>query len=1359
MSRLFFLCFSFFLIQIVNAQAQLPDQLREWQDWVLEKHTDRNCPILYSQDEKYCVWPSELAISVNAQGGTFDYAVEVFSDTWVKLPGDQQFWPTSLVDTNNNQPLVVRDKDGQPEVLLTMGQHKLQGRWLWNAMPRTLTVPDNTGIISLVIDNKTITSPFLESSTQLLLNANKQSVTTELQDNAQINVFRYLQDDVPLKMQTRITLDISGKERELHLGQALINGFRLLSFNSELPARIEKDGSLRVQVKSGSWVIHMESQSQQAIKQLGFNKQDERIWPDQEIWVFAQKPDLRSVQISGVASIDPQQTLLPDEWRELPAYLLDANSKLSIEELQRGGEVAKNQLSISRKMWLDFSGDGFTVRDKITGDLHQGWRLETQQPFALKSAKAEGEAQLITQLMEGGNAGIEIRQRRLDLEAVSRVENQKEIPISGWSSVFNEVSTELVLPPGWSLITATGTSYESGSWIENWSLWNLFLVLILSVAIAKIIHPAIGLLALFTLVLIFHRDGSPTWSWLNLVAILALLPYVSGKFRQWIVRYLYISFAVAAIIALPFAVQQAREFFYPQQEFADKNMRDDYYYSGGSPFAFPGASPAPMMEESMKEADAYASNVVEKVSVQNMRQKLKKQQYDPNQILQTGPGLPAWSWRSAHLTWSGPVVNEEITRFYLVSPFWNRLGSLLSCVLSLFLVGLLLKHFFKLIKSDSPLKPESSGPTMSSTMNSALLMVLGLLISFSPAGSGNLFANSIPDEKLLQELEARLTAPAKCLPNCASIESATVKTNADRLWLNMTVHAADKIALPLPGQAPHWWPDSVLLNGKPASLLQNSQGQLFIVLAKGKHKIELSAALDSRESIDLNFGMPVHHLSSQLEGWQLNGNTQGAIRSLQLQPVVRTTAARNDEQLRPDPVPAFVIVRRSFNFDIEWSLHTEVIRVAPSEGVINLEIPLLSGEAPLSGNTPLQNLSTDKQKLQIRFDKQQSSIYWDSRLAQTDQIKLVAAEEQPWIEIWEVQSSAVWHLQTSGLAGIQPSDVNQPPTWQPWPGESLTLTLKRPTAVKGDSLVIESAELVFSPSKRASTSNLSLAIKTSQANQFDFQLPENASLNAIELNHQKLNLSPVQGVLRIPLQPGEQQLRIEWQTPEGISTRVKSPLLDLGIPTANQSITIQLPGDRWPLYLSGPSIGPSVLIWGILIVVLLLATQLGKRHLTPLTTRQWILLSLGIASVNLYALMLIAIWLLVLQWRSNLNQVVSTRRFKWMQLSLFLLSVTSLGVLIAIIPQGLLSTPDMHIQGNGSSAYYLRWYQDISAGKLAEAWVFSLPLWIYKLVMLLWSLWLASSLIRWLVWGWRALGHQGFWNWSGTLDQTNTGQR
>ena len=46
-------------------------------------------------------------------------------------------------------------------------------------------------------------------------------------------------------------------------------------------------------------------------------------------------------------------------------------------------------------------------------------------------------------------------------------------------------------------------------------------------------------------------------------------------------------------------------------------------------------------------------------------------------------------------------------------------------------------------------------------------------------------------------------------------------------------------------------------------------------------------------------------------------------------------------------------------------------------------------------------------------------------------------------------------------------------------------------------------------------------------------------------------------------------------------------------------------------------------------------------------------------------------------------------------------------------------------------------------GALPRPEVLSAPLWIYRVLMLVWSLWLAISLLRWWRWGWECLSEGG----------------
>ncbi|MEW5302532.1 MAG: hypothetical protein WDW36_005309 [Sanguina aurantia] len=97
------------------------------------------------------------------------------------------------------------------------------------------------------------------------------------------------------------------------------------------------------------------------------------------------------------------------------------------------------------------------------------------------------------------------------------------------------------------------------------------------------------------------------------------------------------------------------------------------------------------------------------------------------------------------------------------------------------------------------------------------------------------------------------------------------------------------------------------------------------------------------------------------------------------------------------------------------------------------------------------------------------------------------------------------------------------------------------------------------------------------------------------------------------------------------------------------------------------------------------------------------------------------------------------------QLGLGMLTLVALLVLVSAVPKGLLGLPDMHVAGNDSSAAQLHWFLDKSASALPMGGVLSVSLWVYKIAMLAWALWLANALIGWLRWGFNAWARGGYW--------------
>ena len=167
-----------------------------------------------------------------------------------------------------------------------------------------------------------------------------------------------------------------------------------------------------------------------------------------------------------------------------------------------------------------------------------------------------------------------------------------------------------------------------------------------------------------------------------------------------------------------------------------------------------------------------------------------------------------------------------------------------------------------------------------------------------------------------------------------------------------------------------------------------------------------------------------------------------------------------------------------------------------------------------------------------------------------------------------------------------------------------------------------------------------------------------------------------------------------------------------------------------------------MLFWGYLLVVLLFGVLLGRLPLSPLKTHQWCLLGLGLTQVEAPVALIVVGWLFALAYRER-HPASHPTVFNALQVLLVGLSVLALVCLGYAVHRGLVVQPNMQVEGMGSIDPLLRWFADRTPGALPDVTIWSLPIWTYKAVMLLWALWLAGSILRWLRWGFTALRSGG----------------
>ena len=207
---------------------------------------------------------------------------------------------------------------------------------------------------------------------------------------------------------------------------------------------------------------------------------------------------------------------------------------------------------------------------------------------------------------------------------------------------------------------------------------------------------------------------------------------------------------------------------------------------------------------------------------------------------------------------------------------------------------------------------------------------------------------------------------------------------------------------------------------------------------------------------------------------------------------------------------------------------------------------------------------------------------------------------------------------------------------------------------------------------------------------------------------------------------------------------MKLPEIDLQHESSNIDIFFHLPVKYWLLLTGGPQLGPAVLIWSYIIVILVSAILLGKYGGSILKIDQWVLLGLGLVILEPVSIVLVAAWFLVIG-RWNKAPPRSPLLFNLMQICLVVWSLFVVFSFFRAVQNGLLGIPDMQVAGNGSTREILHWTQDRSDQILPRPWIGACSLYAYRAAMFLWALWLASNAISWAKWAFQAFREKGIW--------------
>lgn len=1324
---------------------EIPAELAGWQDWVRHDQDYRACPLMAggrgdSADAFVCAWPETLEWVVADAGASFSQNWTLYARAALPLPGDRLYWPQAVLVNGSAAPVVRLPGRDTPVIWLPAGSYRVSGRFDWSERPESIAVPGAVARIALRIDGREVSSPQRDGERLWLGRA--ANVDAEA-DSLSLQVFRLLEDRQPQRLVTQLQLQISGKGRELVLPNVLPPGFAPVALDSALTARLESDGRLHIQARPGHHEITLSARALAPLAALAASNH-QAPWPDEEIWSYQSLPELRVSDASGPPQVDPNLAEVPTDWRALPAFAMAGGAVLKISEQGRGlSDQDQNQLRLSRELWLDFSGQGWTSRDRIEGRLVRDWRLDMAAPFALSRASANGSGLLVTSGLTPGLSGVELRARDLEVEASSRIgQRVAALPLTGWQQRFDTVATTLHLPPGYELVAALGADRAPTAWLDRWDLLDVFFAALLGFLAVLAFGRWAALATVGYLLLAWHLPDAPRVSLLLALALGQLTAAVrqSPGLARWCGRLARITLIWVVIVALPFAAGQIRQALYPQLEPAGFAMAFEHLTSGlvsrsdsyrneqaerkqaasSDEIVFEEALPMAAEAPPAPAAPAAETSLSGKTAAERSPGSQAKRRYRSDSVVQAGAGEPAWQWRDYAIEVAGPVLPSQSVRLLLSPPWLTRSARLAIVLLLAFSLWRLAQGSFN-VRLRIP-----------KVLASASLLAL--------LGSGPLLAATTPSKDFVEQLGQRLRELPDCTPQCGRIARADLRYRVSHIEAALELHAAERLALPLPGNEKLLPIARISLDGSSVGgLHRGADGTQWILVPRGVHRLQIEWLPAAVDAIALRFPDAPGYTTASGSGWAVAGIDGGRLASgsVQFTRLAQVEPGAEGGGVAGD-FPPYVIVTRALQFDREWTVSTSVQRIAPAKAAFTTRVPLLVGEHLLS-----DAMNVEDGQVSAPFAEGVHWLHWQSRLEPSAALQLIAPNQAERGEVWQLDASPGWHVLAEGLPAVHTEASMY--LFYPLPGEQLRLTLARPEALPGTTLAIDQVGLLTRIGKRSSEHQLRFELRATQGGQHPIDLPKGAQVTEVRVNQQLLNLRPEQDRLSLPVRPGSNQVSLSWRDDLPAGALSRTPMLALNAPSSNLALQLALPADRWLLAVGGPTVGPAVLYWGELLVMGLLALALARVGGTPLGGRDWLLLGIGFSTVSWWALIWFIAWLFALAWRARIEPSAWRWRFNLVQVGLVILTLIALWVLFGAIRTGLLGSPDLHVVGNQSSAQNLHWFHDQSDSRLPVGTAISLPIWVYRALMLAWSFWMANALIRWMRWALGCFTQQTIW--------------
>lgn len=1367
----------FLLIFSLHSFAQsptIPDPLTPWVTWVKEKHPEWECA--KNNGEYDCIWPGSLQYTLAEKGAEFTARVEMLRNGSVPVPALPGLVPQNLEVKNTSGSAVSSSlawEEGSLLLTLPKGSYQITGRFTWSEFPNELPAPSDFALVEIKGENKRMER---DDEKVRIIDPEKEVLANGLT----VTVFRSIVDGSPLTIESRFQFQVSGNSRSIQVGKVIPDESTPIAITSPLPYQLNSDGVLSLQLTPGEHTVTITSALSQPVSKIILPKSGLNEWPEEEIILWQADSRLRSVEISGVTPLSSELSQIPPEWNKGAAYVSHPGDTITLKVLSVGEQNKKpDNLGLLRVLWLDLDGKGFTASDFLSGSFYSAQRINSNPHMNIGRATGSGGTPLlISQDTKTEKSGIELQSAQISIQTVSRLPDSGKVAASGWdTTIQRDISYQVWLPPSWRLFSVSGADAPT-SWFESWSLLDVFLSILIILGTHKLFGKSASLLTALCLLLNHGEFLAPCMLFIHLMLLFVWNSLLEHKESFWYrvsKGLIILTYAAWALQSLAFIKLQIVQLLYPQLE---SGMRHStvlqtlisgleinliawpYFlaiiafifialrsiinssgiwnkllrivgwgiagflmlaFSGGVVLMGGMAPPYPTakydsnvyhqqvspMAPRSRSYDLAASKAGAAEESDGLLRQEGKFSYE-NKVLLSGPALPEWHWKQHSLTVLGPVSSDKELSICLLSPGVMRFISLIR-VLSLLALIIVL---FKRLGFSLPRVPGTALGVLAASM---------ILLPYS--------ANAdFPPHELLQDLEQRLGSKQCMSESCATIAEAKLSLTKESFTLTLKVSSDGRSFITLPGPLDVLSPQSVKNNGNVSYALKRSEENFIQVRTEpGNNLIEVQGQVLNTGPWSLQFQDSPVITDVSTSDWYVEGLPEsGEISdSIRLSPVSQSKDAVIQSKAE---LPTWVVSKREIAIGDKINLSSSIVRLGNSDKTAVTYLNLFPNEQVTTGNIQVNNGNA-----KITFAPGETSVSFSSTLPWSESLNLSAQKTARVSETWSVECSPLVHCDHAGLTSLTTDDdLSTSTSWNPFPGESVNISIKTLNGIPGELLTVDSVRHTLYPASTIREGNLSIKARATQQQTLSVTLPGSTTVKGSNLDSGTGGVFVNGNTLQFLLNPGSHEAQIRYSEPWSPKLRERIPQIKLSAPAHNIFTDVQPGNTRWLLWTGGGQWGPAVVFWSKLLCMVALCLGFYWMKVLDVGMLGAVLLGVGLTTLPLIVVSLPILWL---AWIRLAPQLREKTQFipHWLYLTCFgLVTVLSILLFWRIVEIGLVLEPPMLIAGNKSTAQELHWYSDHTSGELPIPWIVSLPMWYWRAFALAWATWLAVSMLRWL---------------------------